>query len=257
MPTVVIINDEENALHTLIGMLGNFNSLQLNIAGSASHLEEGAKLIERQNPDIVFLDIDQPEQNLDSFYSHFKEPSFKVILVTAYLQDAITASKNYAFDYLLKPLKINDLQIILQRISQQVLIEQKTQEIDFSYQNEAAAPSGGANVIFDVENGFIFENTANIEYCKANQSNALVILHNGKEIQISKSLKQLADQFPSASFYRVHKTYLVNIYYIRRFVKAKESYVILKNGLRIPVAVRMSTHITRDIKEMIKGGSGS
>lgn len=253
MQTAVIINDQDNALHTLIGLLSNFNSLKLRVAGTASHLDEGVKLIKQNNPDIVFLDIDQPEQNIRSFYTHFKDPTFKIIFVTAYQQQAIEASQNTAFDYLLKPVSLNDLQIILQRITQQMLIEQKAQEKESTSLTDFPVPSEGTNIIFDVENGFIFENTANIEYCSANQSYALVKLHNGKEILIAKSLKQLAEQFPPSTFYRVHKSYLVNIFYIRRFVKGKESYLILKSGLRIPVAVRISPHITKDIKEMIKG----
>jgi len=253
MQTAVIINDQDNAMHVLIGMLSNFNSLKLKVTGTGSNLDEGVRLIKQNNPDIVFLDIDQPEQNIRSFYAHFKDPAFKIIFVTAYQQQAIEASQNTAFDYLLKPVSLNDLQIILQRIAQQMLIEQKVQVQEAKDINDAQPHAEGTNIIFDVENGFIFENTANIEYCSANQSYALVKLHTGKEILIAKSLKQLAETFPQNTFYRVHKSYLVNIFYIRRFIKAKESYIILKSGARIPVAVRISPHITKDIKEMIKG----
>ena len=253
MQTAIIINDQDNALHALIGMLSNFNSLQLKITGTGSTLDEGVRLIKQNNPDIVFLDIDQSEQDLNAFYTQFKDPTFKSIFITAYQQQAIEASKNTAFDYLLKPVSLNDLQIILQRIAQQMLIEQKSNEQETKSLNDAQSHAEGTNIIFDVENGFIFENTANIEYCSANQSYALVKLHSGKEILIAKSLKQLAETFPLNTFYRVHKSYLVNIFYIRRFIKAKESYIILKSGLRIPVAVRISPHITKDIKQMILG----
>ena len=165
MQTAIIINDQDNALHALIGLLGNFNSLKLRVAGTTNHLDEGVKLIKQNNPDIVFLDIDQPEQNIRSFYTHFKDPTFKIIFVTAYQQQAIEASQNTAFDYLLKPVSLNDLQIILQRITQQMLIEQKSQEKESTSLTDFPIPSEGTNIIFDVENGFIFENTANIEYC--------------------------------------------------------------------------------------------
>jgi two-component system LytT family response regulator len=73
----------------------------------------------------------------------------------------------------------------------------------------------------------------------------------GKEILVTKSLKELQELLPDNQFYRTHKSYLVNVHYIRKFIKTNESYVLLKSGAKIPVSVRTSSVITKDIKKML------
>lgn len=95
-------------------------------------------------------------------------------------------------------------------------------------------------------------NTRNIEYCYANQSYSVIVTYTKKEILIAKSLKELQDMLPQKQFYRTHKSYLVNIYYIRKYVHAKESFVLLKSGEKIPVSVRVTSSISKDIIDKMK-----
>jgi two-component system LytT family response regulator len=95
------------------------------------------------------------------------------------------------------------------------------------------------------------ENTRNIEYLTADQSYATIYTHAKREFMVSKSLKELESYLPKNQFYRTHKSYLVNIYYIRKFVKTGESYVLLKSGAKIPVSVRKSSVIFNEIKQML------
>ena len=109
----------------------------------------------------------------------------------------------------------------------------------------------GKNLIFDVESGFIVENTKNIEYCTADQSYSTIFTHARREFVVSKSLKELEAYLPKNQFYRTHKSYLVNIFYIRKFVRSSESYVLLKSGTKIPVSVRKTSVIFNEIKDML------
>jgi len=76
-------------------------------------------------------------------------------------------------------------------------------------------------------------------------------LHTKKEIVVTKPLKSLQELLPQNQFYRTHKSYLVNVFYIRKFFRGNESYVILKSGVKIAVSVRTSTIISNDIKKML------
>ena len=95
------------------------------------------------------------------------------------------------------------------------------------------------------------ENSSHIEYCVAAQSYSEIITIGSKEITVSKSLKEIQEMLPEDQFYRTHKSYLVNINYIRKFVKASESYLLLKSGTKIPVSVRVSSTITKDLKQKL------
>jgi len=74
----------------------------------------------------------------------------------------------------------------------------------------------------------------------------------GKKIIVTKPLKELQTLLPANQFYRTHKSYLVNVYYIRKFMRANESYVLMRSGAKIPVSVRTSSIITKDIKKMVE-----
>jgi len=251
MYSAVIIDDEEDAINVLVQLLNNFTSQKVKIAGTASNLDEGIQIIKNTNPDFVFLDIDMPGKNGMEIYRYFSEPDFKVIFVTAYQQYAIGAINHSASGYLLKPVSFVDLQELLQRLTKELIQEQQQQELVDKLNILCAADIVGKNIILDVENGFIMENSRNIEYCYASQSYSVVVLHTKKEIVVTKPLKSLQELLPENQFYRTHKSYLVNVFYIRKFFRGNESYVILKSGVRIPVSVRTSVIISNDIKKML------
>lgn len=249
---IAVIDDEADAINVVVKMLENFSTLSFKITGTANNLEEGVELIKKTKPDLIFLDIEMPGKNGLAIYDYFEKPDFKIIFMTAYQQYAIDALKKSASDYLLKPLNIVELKDSLQKIVKQ--IEQKFQDEEFKDKINilSSAEVEGKNILLEVEAGFIMENTSNIEYVYAHQSYSVIVTHSKKEILVTKSLKQLHELLPKNQFYRTHKSYLINIYFIRKFTRMAESYVLLKSGVRIPVSVRTSALITKEIKEMLQ-----
>jgi len=252
MLTAIIVDDEQDSIDVLTTLLANFTSFNIKQAGAANNLEDGITLINTVRPDIVFLDIDLPGKNGLAIYDHFKDPDFKIIFTTAYQQYAIEALKKSAFDYLLKPINIIELKETLSKIITQIEKEQRQMELEDKVNFLSAVEMTGVNILLDVESGFIMENTRNIEYCIADQSYSVVVTLAKKEILVTKSLKQLQELLPADQFYRTHKSYLVNIFYIRKFIRTNESYVQMKSGIKIPVSVRTSAHITNDIKQLLQ-----
>ncbi len=251
MYRVVVIDDEKDAVNVLVSLLGNFTSIKLKICGTASNLEEGIEIISQTKPDIVFLDVDMPGQNGLAIYDHFKTPDFKVIFVTAYQQYAIDALKKSASDYILKPINIIELKESLFRITNQIEKEWHHEELTDRINYLNGTGTDGKNIILDIDGGFIMENTSNIEYCYADQAYSVIVTYANQKILVSKSLKQLQDLLPDNQFYRTHKSYLVNIHYIKKFIRANESYILLKSGTRIPVSVRTSAVISKEIKQLL------
>lgn len=251
MLTAVIIDDEKDAIAVLSQLLKDFTNTPVKVVGTANNLDEGIKVINSTKPDIVFLDIDMPEKNGMDIYKSIENPPFKIIFVTAYNQFAIEALKKSATDYLLKPVNFIELRESLIKVTKQIEFEQQQRELEDKINLLCTAEMEGKTLVLDVEAGFVMENTKNIEYCYADQSYSVIVTYLGKEIVVTKPLKELQELLPNAHFYRTHKSYLVNIYYIRKFVRANESYVLLKSGVKIPVSVRTSSVISKDIKQML------
>ena len=249
MLSAVIIDDEEAAIYLLLDLISRNSSVEVKIAGTACNLKDGVELIKRTQPDIVFLDINMPGRNGLEIFSEFKTPLFKIIFCTAYQQYAIDVLNKYACGYLLKPVDIFDLQGTLQNFSDELVKEQKQLLFEDTINVLCSPDMTGKNIVLDVENGFIIGNTRNIQYCYAKNSYSVVVTYTQKEFFVTKSLKELQELLPDKQFYRTHKSFLVNIYYIRKYVHGKESYVLLDNEIKIPVSVRVTSAIERDIKQ--------
>ena len=248
---IAVIDDEADAIDVVVKLLENFSSISFKITGTANNLEKGVELIKKTKPDLIFLDIEMPGKNGLAIYDYFEQPDFKVIFMTAYQQYAIEALKKSASDYLLKPLNIVELKDSLQKVIKQIDQKWQVEELRDKMNYLSSVEIDGKNILLEVEGGFIMENTSNIEYAYANQAYSVIVTHSKKEIVVTKSLKQMQDLLPDNQFYRTHKSYLINIFFIKKFVRLNESYVLMKSGVRIPVSVRTSALITREIKQML------
>lgn len=251
MLTAVIIDDELDSVNVLNQLLKHFTTAPIKVVGTANNLEDGIKTINSTKPDVVFLDINMPNQNGMDIYKYYQTPDFKIIFITAYNQYAIEALKNSATDYLLKPVSFIELRETINKVASIIEQEQKHREVEDKANLLCTPEMEGKNVVLNVEDGFILENSKNIEYCYANESYSVIVTYMGKKITITKTLKDLEELLPANQFYRTHKSYLVNIYYIRKFVKANESFVLLRSGIKIPVSVRKSSAIANEIKNLL------
>jgi two-component system LytT family response regulator len=252
MLNAVIIDDEESAIYILQELLTNLSSIKVKVVGIASNLSEGVAIIKKTQPDIVFLDINMPGKSGLEIYNEFNSPEFKIIFCSAYSQYAFEALKRYAYGYLLKPVDHIELQEIVKKVAAELNQEQKQLQIEDKFNLMNSPVTTGVNILLDVENGFIIRNSRNIEYCYAKNSFSIVVMQTQKEYMITKPLKELEELLPLNQFYKTHKSYLVNIYYIRKFVRAKENYVQMESGAKIPVSIRITNYISKDIKERIR-----
>ena len=251
MLNTVIIDDDKIAISILVNLLSKLSSFEIKIVGTANNFNDGVELIKKTEPDIIFLDINMPGKSGMEIFNEFQFPRFKIIFYTSYPQYAIDALKKSACGYLMKPIDFIELQELLQKVSKEHLQEQKQLQLEDTINILSTPEIKGVNIMLEIENGFIMCNTRNIEYCYANQSYSVVVTYNKNDILVSKSLKELQEILPENQFYRTHKSFLINIYYIRKFIRAKESYVLLKSGVKIAVSVRSTFVISKDITQKI------
>jgi two-component system, LytTR family, response regulator len=251
MLNAVIIDDEIAAIEIMVELLTFHTTLQIKVLGTASNLKDGIDIIRQTQPDIVFLDINMPGGIGLEIYDEFKMPNFKIIFCTAYQQYAIDAIKKYAFGYLLKPVDLDKLDDILHKVDNELIEDQKHLQIEDKINILSCPVPFGKNVVLEIENGFIFSNTKNIEYCYSDGDKTFVVMLSQKEFSVKKTIHQLFEILPGKQFYLTHKSFLVNIYYIRKFVHALENYVEMESGNKIPISSRQVVAFKRDIKQRI------
>lgn len=239
MKTCIIIDDEQLARETLQKMIERYCKSDLEVCSTADSVKEGVEKIKKHNPDIVFLDIEMPEENGLQLFKYFEEMSFDVVFTTAYEQYAINAIKYSALDYILKPINQIDLSNLVKKLKLKDSINLKTSlKLETLLHNLNIDNTSYTKVAFPTAEGCELEKIRNIVYCQADVNYSKVYCIDGNVIHVSKPLKFIAELLPSDVFFRVHKSYLVNLNYIKKFNKQSGGKIVLDNGEILPVAVR-------------------
>jgi two-component system, LytTR family, response regulator len=238
MINCVIIDDEKPAREALEMMITRFFPGRAEVIGKAASLKEGVICILKEKPDVVFLDIEMPGEDGFRLFTYFEQVPFSVIFITAYKEYAIKAIKHAALDYLLKPVNVGDLRQAFDLFEKKQLREISGENI----RKLAFALTPGFTAVEKIAlptfAGFQMERVNDIMFCQADHNYTEVHLTGGRKVTISKALNVVEDLLPESLFFRIHKSYLVNLNYIKLFSREEGFHVILENGVRLDVAGR-------------------
>lgn len=227
----IIVEDEETSREILRNYLKKYCP-NVQILGEASNVEEALILIRNNNLDLVFLDVEMPYGNAFDLLDKVGDINFETVFVTAYNQYAIEALNAHASYYLMKPISIDELIKAVDHVT----------EIKFkedALQDQVLVPKTNAvigKITIPQQDGFEVINTADILYCKADDNYTEIYLNTNKKKVVSKTLKYFEDALNDTSFARVHKSYLVNVNEIVKYLKGKGGSVVLSNGKQIMVS---------------------
>ena len=229
--TAIIVEDEETSRQILKNYLKKYCP-NVTIMGEAENIEEALVLIRNNDLDLVFLDVEMPYGNAFDLLDKVGDINFETVFVTAYNHYAIEALNAHASYYLMKPISIDELIKAVDYVT-----EIKTKEN--ALQDEVLIPKTNTvngKITIPQQNGFEVLNTSDILYCKADDNYTEIYLNNNKKKLVSKTLKYFEEALNGASFARVHKSYLVNVNEVIKYMKGKGGSVVLSNGKEIMVS---------------------
>ncbi len=243
----VIIDDEEKSRHTLRQMLSLFCD-NVQIIGEAKDVRTGVELLSIVKPDLVFLDIKMPDGNGFDLLEKLEQRNFNLIFTTAYDQFAIKAFKFNAIDYLLKPIDTDELKAAVKKAESSQI--SNSSNIDNLINNINTAEKKEQQIILSTAEGIHIIKVKNIIRCQADDYYTNFFLNDGRRIMISKTLKEHEELLSEYNFIRPHRSHLVNIAYIKKYVKSDGGYIVLANGTKIPVSRRKKDVIHNYLKEL-------
>ena len=237
MKTCIIIDDEKNARETLSKIIERYFNTKIKILQLADSVKEGVFAINKYRPDIVFLDIEMPEENGFKLFDYFDIYDFEVIFTTAYKQYAIDAIKFAALDYLLKPINYIDLREVLVRFEKKHSKSSNTDQIE-AFLNNINDTGNFNKIALPTLDGFQLEKVNNIVYCQAEENYCKIFTNRNEAILVARTLKNIEELLPEELFFRIHKSHLVNMNYIKSYSKIDGYKIILDNGIELDVATR-------------------
>lgn len=232
---IIIIDDEVDAIEAIESIIG-INNQDYEIIAKTTDPVKGLGLILQHKPDLVFLDIEMPGMNGFQLLESIPVIDFEVIFATAYEHYAIRAIKANALDYILKPVSIPEVLNAIDKVQKK---KQNTIGNSENYNNLLTEIISRKNSQIKIPTlkGFEFIETDELIYLEADGSYTTAYFKNTDKLVISKPIKQIEPLLKSDSFFRVHRSYIVNTVYIRRFDRKKYSLIMINDSV-VPISRR-------------------
>jgi two-component system LytT family response regulator len=236
MITAIIIDDELKGRSALSQKLKDYCP-QVEVLAEAENGADGIKLIEKHHPKMVFLDIQMPHMNGFEMLQHVQPQQFHLIFTTAYDQYAIKAIKYAAFDYLLKPIDIEELQTAVQKAEKQDARNSTGERLETLMQT-LSGKNQLQKIAIPTMEGLLFFNLADIIYLQAESNYTTIHFKDHPKLIASRTLGDFEELLPTDIFYRPHNSYLINLNYIKRYIKGDGGQIEMQNGDYVDVSRR-------------------
>jgi len=228
----VLVDDEKSSLIILQKLLEK-HLPEVKVEATAQSVAEAVEVIDKVKPDLVFLDISMPDGEGFEVLEKVNYRDFGVIFVTAYDQYAIKAFEFAAIHYILKPIKVEELIEAVRRYQ-----EQKKQPLDEKIQVliQSLTKEKPTKLVLPTSSGVYVIDLDDIVRCESSNNYTTFFLTNGKKIVVSKSIQIYERLLKDSHFCRIHNKHIVNLKYIKKYVRGRGGYVILSNGEQVDVS---------------------
>ena len=235
MLKTVIIDDDYVSRMILRDMLEKFLD-NIEILGEAGTVADGVKLIENTDPELVLLDISMPDGTGFDLLDKLKSINFKLIFITAYSEYAVKAFKYSAFDYIIKPLNVEDLTQAIKRIPHIKQIDNKVRVKTLKDNLLSNEETTSKTVALPEINGFAIINAEDIVRCEGKRNYTRIIFKDSSEKIVSRTLLEFEHLLAPLGFVRIHRSHLVNFQNVVRYIKSAGGMVELKTGELLKVS---------------------
>lgn len=243
--TVLIEDDEQNI--ECINSLIQYYQIPIDLLGIATNLKKGKELIQKNNPDLLLLDIELPDGHSIDMLREFKELPWIIFL---------TGHTDYVFDsydfptihYLIKPINADKLNeavnkyLHITKIFEKTKSEKNDKTIVKKLLQKIALPTINGVQLVEISKIIRLESESNYTY---------LFLADGSKILVSKTLSTFEETLPNDIFIRVHKSHIVNISYIKSIQKSHSPYIILSNSIEIPVAPNRKDELIAKLQDSV------
>lgn len=246
MIRTIIIEDEQHCTDRLLKLLNDMPMFNIKVIGTAFTVSDGVALLKKEKPDLVFLDIQLGNETGFDFLNQVEEEDFKIIFCTAFDNYAVQAFRCSAIDYLLKPVDKEELHNSLLKIKNLEDKNFRAQQLQVLLQNLTTPLKKIA--IPDIK-GIVFVPVKDIVRCEGNVNYTSIYLRNGEHLIASKTLKEFEDILTAYNFFRIHKSHLINLEAVQRYIKGTGGSIILDDGMELDVSVRRKEEFLKRMKE--------
>ncbi len=232
MIKALIVDDEPYCCETLAVLLQRYCP-NVEVAGVYQNGMDAKAAIEKQSPDLVFLDVEMPKMNGFEMLQQLPSVNFNLIFTTSYDQYALKAFKFSAIDYLLKPIDREELQVAVEKVvlrTQQPL----TQQLEILFQKMHRTAVG--KIALPTMEGLQMITIDSIISCDSDSNYTILRLKNKEKLIVCRTLKDVEELLADHAFVRVHHSHLINLNEVIKYIKGEGGYLVMSDDSAVDVS---------------------
>ncbi len=253
MITALLIDDDKHLRKGMKSLLERY-ARDIAIIGEAESVRTGIAAIERYKPQVVFLDIHLSDGTgfdiLEAILSRHGKINTHIVFITAHEQYALKAFKFSALDFLLKPVDPEELQKTIGKINETLAKNSSFEHIDLLLENIRKKVDNFKRIALSTADGIHLFEISDIIRCESNDNYTKFFIKNHKPLLISKTLKEYEELLGEHGFERIHQSHLINLAYLKSYIKNDGGYVIMADNTNIPISQRKKERLQELIKSL-------
>ena len=255
-----IIIDDEKKVRDALGIMVMKNCPGIRLCGTAASAEEGRELLKKEEVDFIFLDISMPREDGFTFLRSIPQDDYAVIFVTAYEEFALKALKASAIDYLLKPVNPVELrEAVTKAINHHELRKLKTeartiyrQSLENLHDHVTSDYKQLDKITIPEQFGFRIVRVQDLMYLEADSNYTILHLSGLNKIVASRSLGEFEGILENSSFFRIHKSTIINLNYLKAYSSYEGNFAELIDGTMLNISRRKMNEFREAVKYFSK-----
>ncbi|MEO6304218.1 MAG: LytTR family DNA-binding domain-containing protein [Bacteroidia bacterium] len=236
MIKAIIVDDDKSCIITLEKILEKYCK-EVSFLGYANTVKEAIELIDKKKPDLVFLDVELNGEFGFDLLNHISTTNLQIIFTTAHEKYALKAIRSSCLEYLLKPIDHNELQAAINKYEKQQQLSDNQKKIEVLLSNITGNNNSFKKIIIPGHDSYTFLNTEEIVCCEADMNYTNVFTNKGEKIVSTKNLKEFEATLDNSVFFRCHKSWMINLHFIKKFMKT-DNQVLMINDMLIDISTR-------------------
>lgn len=253
MITALLIDDDQHLRTGLKALLDRYTN-DIAIIGEAESVKTGIAAIEKLKPQVIFLDIHLSDGTgfdiLEKLTANNGKINAHIVFITAHEQYALKAFRFSALDFLLKPVDFEELQHTIGKIKEATGKTNSFEHIDLLLENIRKKVDNYKRIALSTSDGIHLFEVSDIIRCEASVNYTQFFIKNHKPVLISRTLKEYEELLTEHGFERIHQSHLINLAYLKSYIKNDGGYVIMADNTSIPIAQSKKEKLQELIKAL-------
>jgi two-component system LytT family response regulator len=214
--TAIVVDDEKPSREALSTYIRDFCP-NVKVISECENAKSAYQTILEHHPKLVFLDIEMPNGDGFDLLRMFKRIDFKVIFVTAFSEYALNAFRFSATDYLLKPVKVDELVEAVAKVKEELALQHTNLNLQMLMEGLSHKESSHNDLVIPSTKGFTVIKIPELIMCEADGYCTHFYLTGKEKITSSKNLKHYEELLSDHRMMRVHHSNLINLEHVKGY----------------------------------------